>query len=52
MIDLARVEKVNSMLGSHSFVVEQGDAIRRIPLANVKEALASSLIVPPSTYTL
>lgn len=50
--DLAKVDKVNSMLGSHSFVIEQGDAIRRIPLANVKEALASSLIVPPSTYTL
>ena len=52
MIDLARVDKVGSMQGSNSFIVEQGDGIRRIPLSSVRESLASSLIVPPSTFTL
>lgn len=42
MIDLARVEKVNSMLGSHSFVVEQGDAIRRVEFERIAQLLGVS----------
>ena len=49
MIDLARVEKVNSMLGSHSFVVEQGDAIRRVDFERIAQLLGVSQKVPQFT---
>ena len=49
MIDLARVEKVNSMLGSHSFVVEQGDAIRRVEFERIAQLLGVSQKVPQFT---
>lgn len=49
MIDLARVEKVNSMLGSHSFIVEQGDAIRRVKFERIAQLLGNSQNVPQFT---
>lgn len=49
MIDLAKVDKANSMLGSHSFVVEQGDAIRRVEFEKIAQLLGSSQKVPQFT---
>lgn len=52
VIDLAKADLVSSMLVSHSFLVEEGDGIRRIKLGNLREVLASSLVTPPTEYTL
>ena len=49
MIDLAKVDKVGSMLGSHSFIVEQGDAIRRVEFEKVAVQLGISQQVPQFT---
>lgn len=49
MIDLAKVDKANSMLGSHSFVVEQGDAIRRVEFEKIAQLLGISQKVPQFT---
>ncbi len=43
---------ISSMLSSQSFLVEAGDSLKRIKLANIEEALASSFTTPPTTYTL
>lgn len=52
LIDLAKADPVSSMLSSHSFLVEEGDGIRRIKLGNLREVLASSIITPPTEFTL
>lgn len=52
VIDLAKADLVSSMLASHSFLVEEEDGIRRIKLGNLREVLASSLVTPPTEYTL
>lgn len=49
MIDLAKVDKVSSMQGSHSFIVEEGDAIRRVELDKIAQQLGSSQQVPQFT---
>lgn len=52
MTKLSEVPKIDSMLSSNSFIVEAGGSERRIPLANLKEELASSITTPPAVYTL
>ena len=52
MTKLSEVPQIDSMLSSNSFIVEAGGSERRIPLANLKEELASSITTPPAIYTL
>lgn len=52
MTKLSEVPQIDSMLSSNSFIVEAGGSERRIPLANLKEELASSITTPPAVYTL
>lgn len=52
MTKLSEVPQIDSMHSSNSFIVEAGGSERRIPLANLKEELASSITTPPSVYTL
>lgn len=52
MTKLSEVPQIDSMLSSNSFIVEAGGSERRIPLANLKEKLASSITTPPAIYTL
>lgn len=52
MTKLSEVPQIDSMHSSNSFIVEAGGSERRIPLANLKEELASSITTPPAVYTL
>ena len=52
MTKLSEVPQIDSMHYSNSFIVEAGGSERRIPLANLKEELASSITTPPAVYTL
>lgn len=52
MTKLSEVPQIDSMHSSNSFIVEAGGSERRIPLANLKEELASSITTPPAIYTL
>lgn len=52
MTKLSEVPQIDSMYSSNSFIVEAGGSERRIPLANLKEELASSITTPPAIYTL
>ena len=52
MTKLSEVPQIDSMYSSNSFIVEAGGSERRIPLANLKEELASSITTPPAVYTL
>lgn len=52
MTKLSEVSQIDSMHSSNSFIVEAGGSERRIPLANLKEELASSITTPPAIYTL
>ena len=52
MTRLSEVPQIDSMYSSNSFIVEAGGSERRIPLANLKEELASSITTPPAVYTL
>lgn len=52
MTKLSEVSQIDSMHSSNSFIVEAGGSERRIPLANLKEELASSITTPPAVYTL
>lgn len=50
VIDLAKADLVSSMLSSHSFLVEEGDGIRRIKMEDVQRLLGQEILSP--TYTL
>lgn len=52
MTKLSEVPQIDSMYSSNSFIVEAGGSERRIPLANLKKELASSITTPPAVYTL
>lgn len=52
MTKLSEVPQIDSMHSSNSFIVEAGGSERRMPLANLKEELASSITTPPAVYTL
>ena len=52
MTKLSEVPQIDSMYSSNSFIVEAGGSERRIPLANLKEELASSITTPPAVYSL
>lgn len=49
---LSQVDLLSSVSGSSSFLMESGDAMRRVKYANIKEDLMSALVTPPSTFTL
>ena len=49
---LSEVDKISTMLGSNSFLVEAGGSERRITLDSLKENLASGITTPPAVFTL
>ena len=49
---LSEVDKISTMLGSNSFLVEAGGSERRITLDSLKEDLASGITTPPTVFTL
>lgn len=49
---LNQKELVPSMQGSDSFIVEVSGGIRRVTLNGIRETLASSVVTPPTTFTL
>ena len=49
---LSEVDKISTMLGSNSFLVEAGGSERRITLDSLKEDLASGITTPPAVFTL
>ena len=49
---LSEVDKVSSMLGANSFLIEAGGSERRIALDSLREELASGITTLPAVFTL
>ena len=49
---LSEVDKISSMLGANSFLIEAGGSERRITLDSIREELASGITTPPAVFTL